>query len=71
LQEPANLDEHHFRDVLKRLAPRWPELVLNLVKTRLERCLQRPEHISLWHQYHPSDSPDLLELPQGPSLQAE
>jgi hypothetical protein len=27
LQAPANLDDHHFRDVLKRFAPRWPELV--------------------------------------------
>jgi hypothetical protein len=27
LQAPANLDDHHSRDVLKRFAPRWPELV--------------------------------------------
>jgi hypothetical protein len=27
LQAPAKLDDHHFRDVLKRFAPRWPELV--------------------------------------------
>jgi hypothetical protein len=71
LQALANLDDHHFRDVLKRFAPRSPELVVNLAKTRLERCLQQPEHISLWHQHHPSDSLDLLELPQGPSLLAE
>ena len=44
---------------------------MNLAKTRLERCLQQPEHISLWHQHHPSDSLDLLELPQGPLLLAE
>ena len=41
-----------------------------LAKTRLERCLQQPERFSLplWHQHHPSDSLDLLELPQGPAL---
>ncbi len=27
--------------------------------------------ISLWHQNHPSDSLDLLELPQGPALFTE
>jgi len=70
LQAPANLDDHHCRDFLKRFAPRWPELVVNLAKTRLERCLQQPERFSLplWHQHHPSDSLDLLELPQGPAL---
>jgi broad specificity phosphatase PhoE len=73
LQAPANLDDHHFRDLLKRFAPRWPELVVNLAKTRLERRLQQQEHLSLplWHQHHPSDSLDLLELPQGSSLLAE
>jgi len=70
LQAPANLDDHHLRDFLKRFAPRWPELVVNLAKTRLERCLEEPAHFSppLWHQHHPSDSMDLLELPQGPAL---
>ena len=70
LQAPANLDDHHLRDFLKRFAPRWPELVVNLAKTRLERCLQQPERFSLplWHQHHPSDSLDLLALPQGPAL---
>ena len=70
LQAPATLDDHHFRDFLKRFAPRWPELVVNLAKTRLERCLEEPAHFSLplWHQHHPSDSLDLLELPQGPAL---
>jgi IS5 family transposase len=29
-----------IRDFLKRFAPRWPELVVNLAKTRLERGLQ-------------------------------
>jgi hypothetical protein len=24
LQAPTNLDDHHFRNVLKRFAPRWP-----------------------------------------------
>lgn len=73
LQAPATLDDHHFRDFLKRFAPRWPELVVNLAKTRLERGLQQPEHLSLplWHQHHPTDSLDLLELPQGLSLLAE
>ena len=71
LQALANLDDHHLRDVLKRFAPRWPELVVNLAKTRLERCLQQPKHISPWHQHHPSDSLDLLELPQGPALFTE
>jgi hypothetical protein len=62
-----------FRDVLKLFAPRWPELVLNLARTRLERGLQQPEHFTLppWHQHHPSDSLDLLELPQGPALFTE
>jgi hypothetical protein len=70
LQAPDNLDDHHLRDFLKRFAPRWPELVVNLAKTRLERCLEEPAHLSLplWHQHHPSDSLDLLELPQGPAL---
>ncbi|MEB3260508.1 MAG: hypothetical protein VKP63_07780 [Cyanobacteriota bacterium] len=70
LQAPANLDDHHFSDFLKRCAPRWPELVVNLAKTRLERCLEEPAHFSLplWHQHHPSDSLDLLALPQGPAL---
>jgi len=27
LQAPTNLDDHHFRDVRKLFAPRWPELV--------------------------------------------
>jgi hypothetical protein len=70
LQAPANLDDHHFRDFLTRFAPRWPELVLNLAKTLLERCLEEPARFSLplWHQHHPSVSLDLLELPQGPAL---
>jgi hypothetical protein len=70
LQAPANLDGDHLRDFLKRFAPRWPELVVNLAKTRLERCLEEPAHFSLplWHQHHPSVSLDLLELPQGPAL---
>ena len=70
LQALANLDYHHLRDVLNLFAPRWPELVLNLARTRLERGLQQPEHFTLppWHQHHPSDSLDLLELPQGPAL---
>jgi hypothetical protein len=70
LQAPANLDDHHLRDFLKRFAPRWPELVVNLAKTRLERCLQQPARFSLplWHHHHPSVSLDLLELPQGPAL---
>jgi hypothetical protein len=70
LQAPANLDDHLFRDFLTRFAPRWPELVLNLAKTRLERCLEEPARYSLplWHQHHPSVSLDLLELPQGPAL---
>jgi hypothetical protein len=70
LQAPANLDDDHVRDFLQRFAPRWPELVVNLAKTRLERCLQQPEHLflPLWHQHHPSVSLDLLELPQGPAL---
>jgi hypothetical protein len=70
LQAPANLDDHLFRDFLTRFAPRWPELVLNLAKTRLERCLEEPAPYSLplWHQHHPSVSLDLLELPQGPAL---
>jgi hypothetical protein len=70
LQAPANLDDHHFRDFLTRFAPRWPELVLNLAKTRLERCLEEPARFSLplWHQHHPSVSLDLLELPAGKAL---
>ena len=62
----------HVADT-KLLAPRWPELVLNLARTRLERGLQQPEHFTLppWHQHHPSDSLDLLELPQGPALFTE
>jgi hypothetical protein len=44
LQAPANLNDHHLRDFLKRFAPRWPELVVNLAKTRLERCLEEPAH---------------------------
>ena len=70
LQAPANLDDHHFREFLKRFAPCWPELVVNLAKTRLERCMEEPAHFSLplWHQHHPSDSMDLLDLPQGPTL---
>ncbi|MBM5817464.1 MAG: hypothetical protein FJ083_13035 [Cyanobacteria bacterium K_Offshore_surface_m2_239] len=70
LQAPDSLDDHDFHDVLKRFATRWPELVVNLAKTRLERCLQQPERLSLplWHQHHPSVSLDLLELPQGPAL---
>ena len=70
LQAPANLDDHQLRDFLKRFALRWPELVVNLAKTRLERCLQQPERFSLplWHQHHPSVTLDLLELPQGPAL---
>jgi hypothetical protein len=58
------------RGFLKRFAPRWPELVVNLANTRLERCLEEPAHfsLSLWHQHHPSESLDLLELPQGPAL---
>jgi hypothetical protein len=27
LEAPACLEDHHFRDVLKRFAPRWPALV--------------------------------------------
>ena len=67
---PDNLDDYHLRDFLKRFAPRWPELVVNLAKARLERCLQQPERFSLplWHQHHPSVTLDLLELPQGPAL---
>ena len=44
-----------FRNVLKLFAPRWPELVLNLARTRLERGLQQPEHFTLppWHHHHP------------------
>ena len=70
LQAPDSLDDDHFRDFLKRFSPRWPELVVNLAKTRLERCLQQPERFSLplWHQHHPSVTLDLLELPQGPAL---
>jgi hypothetical protein len=70
LQAPVNLDDHHFRDFLTRFAPRWPELVLNLAKTRLERCLEEPARFSLplWHQHHPSVSLDLLELPAGKAL---
>jgi hypothetical protein len=62
-----------FRDILKLFAPRWPELVLNQARTRLERGLQQPEHFTLppWHQHHLSDSLDLLELPQGPALFTE
>jgi hypothetical protein len=73
LQAPADLNDHHFRDFLKRFAPRWPELVVSLAKTRLEQCLQQPEYLSLpfWHQLHPSESLDLLELPQGPVLLSE
>ena len=43
-----------FRDVLKLFAARWPELVLNLARTRLERGLQEPEHFTLppWHHHH-------------------
>ena len=73
LQAPADLNDYHFRDFLKRFAPRWPELVVSLAKSRLERCLQQPEYLSLpfWHQLHPSESLDLLELPQGPVLLSE
>jgi len=62
----------HVADT-KLLAPRWPELVLNLARTRLERGLQQPEHFThpLWHHHHPSNSLDLLELPQGPALFTE
>jgi hypothetical protein len=75
LQAPATLNDphHHLRDFLKRIAPRWPELVLNLTKDRLERCLNEPSRFSLpcWYQHHPSDALDLLVQPQGAALFTE